>query len=94
MSEQDNIISIENIKKYILPAYSLYNADITMVKFKDTDKQRAVFKVTLNNKSYCLKKVYYDEENLLFVYSAMEWLYRNGVNVPKLLPTKDNNRFF
>lgn len=94
MSEQDNIISIENIKKYILPAYSLYNADITMIKFKDTDKQRAVFKVILNNKSYCLKKVYYDEENLLFVYSAMEWLYRNGVNVPKLLPTKDNNRFF
>ena len=27
-----------------------------MVKFKDTSKQRAVFKVTLNQKNYCLKK--------------------------------------
>lgn len=94
MDEQNSIINIENIKKYILPAYSLDNADVLMIKFKDTDKQRAVFKVSFNNKDYCLKKVYYDEENLLFVYSAMEWLYRNGVNVPKLLPTKDNNRFF
>ena len=85
--------SLINIKKYILPLFSLENADISMVKFKDTDKQRAVFKIQTANNCYCLKKVYYTEENLLFVYSAMEWLYKNNLNVPKLLPSKDNSRF-
>ena len=93
MSIDNKVIDIDNIKKYILPKFLLQNATITMVKFKDTEKQRAVFKVTFNNKNYCLKKVYYDEENLLFVYSAMEWLYRNNVMVPKLLPSIDNNRY-
>ena len=93
MSNDNNVIDIDNIKKYILPKFFLKDASITMVKFKDTDKQRAVFKVTSKNKNYCLKKVYYDEGNLLFVYSAMEWLYRNNVMVPKLLPSTDNNRF-
>ena len=48
-----------------------------MIKFKDTEKQRAVYKIDYIDKSYCLKKVYYNEAELLFVYSAMEWLYRN-----------------
>ena len=93
MSNDNKLIDVDDIKNYILPKFFLKDANITMVKFKDTEKQRAVFKVTSNNKNYCLKKVYYDEENLLFVYSAMEWLYRNNVMVPKLLPSIDNNRF-
>ncbi len=93
MSNNNKLIDVDDIKKYILTNFFLKDADNTMVKFKDTEKQRAVFKVTSNNKNYCLKKVYYDEENLLFVYSAMEWLYRNNVMVPKLLPSIDNNRF-
>lgn len=93
MSNDNKLTDIDNIKKYILPKFFLNDATITMVKFKDTEKQRAVFKVISNNKTYCLKKVYYNEENLLFVYSAMEWLYRNNVMVPKLLPSIDNNRF-
>ena len=87
MDNEKKIIDINNIKQNILPKFFLDNAQITMVKFKDTSKQRAVFKVTLNQKNYCLKKVYYDESNLLFVYSAMEWLYRNNIKVPKLLPS-------
>ena len=87
------LLSAENMKTCILPHYGLQSANITMVKFKDTDKQRAVYKVDLKNKSYCLKKVYYDEANLLYVYSAMEWLYRNDLNVPKLLPTKSKHRY-
>lgn len=93
MSNDNKVIDIDNIKTNILPKFFLQNADITMVKFKDTEKQRAVFKVTSDNKNYCLKKVYYDEGNLLFVYSAMEWLYRNNILLPKLLPSIDNNRF-
>lgn len=88
-----DLLSVENMKAFILPHYDLQSANITMVKFKDTDKQRAVYKVAFKNKSYCLKKVYYDESNLLYVYSAMEWLYRNNLNVPKLLPTNTNHRY-
>ena len=93
ISYNNDGLSLTNIKKYILPRFSLENASVSMVKFKDSDKERAVFKVEKNNKSFCLKKIYYDEENLLFVYSAMEWLFRNNINVPKLLPSSNNNRF-
>lgn len=89
----NNGLSLTNIKKYILPLFSLDNASVSMVKFKDTDKQRAVFKVETKNNSFCLKKVYYDEGNLLFVYSAMEWLFRNNLNVPRLLPSNNSDRF-
>lgn len=92
-NSSEDLLSIENMKSFILPNYDLQHATVTMVKFKDTDKQRAVYRVDFNNKSYCLKKVYYDESNLLYVYSAMEWLYRNYLNVPKLLPTKSNHRY-
>ena len=89
----NSIFSINNIATKILPYYNLKNADIEMVKFKDTDKQRAVYKVTSNNQSYCLKKVYFPEEELLYVYSALEWLHRHNINVPNLLPTIDKGRY-
>lgn len=88
-----NLLSEENIKKYVLPKYGLENAEIVQIKFKDTDKQRAVYKITIEEKYYCLKKVYFPMEELLFVYSAVEWLYRNDIKVPRILPTKDNNRY-
>jgi CotS family spore coat protein len=87
------LLSEENVKKYILPQYNLANADITQIKFKDTDKQRAVYKVQYFDECYCLKKVYYSVKDLLFVYSAIEWLYRNNINVPRILPTSTNSRF-
>jgi CotS family spore coat protein len=88
-----NLLSEENVKKYVLPYYGLENSEITQIKFKDTDKQRAVYKIVNCNTSYCLKKIYFGVEDLLFVYSAVEWLYRNGVNVPRILPTKSRGRF-
>jgi CotS family spore coat protein len=89
----NNLLSEDNLKKNVLPFYGLQYGDIIQIKFKDTEKQRAVYKVDYENKSYCLKKVYFDEKDLLFVYSAIEWLYRNGLNVPRLLPTKTNGRY-
>lgn len=81
------------IKNKILPYYNLENASIEQVKIKNTEKQRAVYHIIHRNNHYCLKKVYYKEEDLLFVYSSMEWLYRNGINVPRLLPTVDKKRY-
>lgn len=86
-------LSPEIIKQNVLPYYNLQDAKISVIKFKDTDKQRAVYRIDFKEKSYCLKKVYYNINDLLYVYSATEWLYRNNIKVPKLLPTIDNNRF-
>lgn len=88
-----NLLSEENVKRNVLPHYGLEHADITQVKFKDTDKQRAVYKVTSPNGNYCLKKVYFSVEDLLFVYSSVEWLYRSGIKVPRILPTTGKGRF-
>ena len=80
-----SIFSDIYINNNILPLYNLYNSKVALVKFKDTDKQRAVYKITHHNKIYCLKKVYFQLDELLFVYSALEWLYRNTFFVPHLL---------
>lgn len=88
-----NLLSEDNIKKYILPYYGLELGEVSQIKFKDTDKQRAVYKVQCGNSTYCLKKVYYGPGELLFMYSCIEWLYRNGVNVPRILPTKSGSRY-
>jgi CotS family spore coat protein len=87
------LLSEENIKKYVLPYYGLEDSEVTQIKFKDTDKQRAVYKVANSDKCYCLKKIYFSVEDLLFVYSAVEWLHRNQVKVPRILPTKNRGRF-
>ena len=86
-------LSEGNLKKNVLPHYGLAAADITQIKFKDSERQRAVYKVDYMDKTFCLKKVYFGEEDLLFVYSATEWLCRNKLNVPRLLPTLVNGRF-
>ncbi|WP_300382990.1 CotS family spore coat protein [Clostridium sp.] len=90
---KNELLPINEIKENILSHYDLYNANIIKIKFKDTEKQRAVYRIDCKDKTYCLKKVYYDEENLLYVYSAMEWTFKSGINVPRLLPTNDDNRF-
>ncbi|OFI07172.1 spore coat protein I [Clostridium acetireducens DSM 10703] len=87
------LLSEENVKKYVLPAYNLEDSEISQIKFKNTEKQRAVYKITNKNKYYCLKKVYFGLEELLFVYSALEWFFRHEINVPKILPTTDGNRY-
>ncbi|EGT3615164.1 CotS family spore coat protein [Clostridium perfringens] len=94
-NEPDEILSA--VKTIVLPMYNLENYSIENIKFKNTDKNRAVYKLTdnINNstKTFCLKKVYYDEGNLLFIYSVMEWFARNEIKLPKMLPSKVNGRF-
>ena len=40
-----------------------------------------------------MKKVYFSKEELFFVYSAVEWLYRHNINVPRILSTNERGRF-
>lgn len=87
------LLSEDIIKKNILIKYKLTTPFITEIKFKDTDKQRAVYKVINNNCSFCLKKVYYNEAELCFIYSVIEWLYRYNIKVARILPTQNGERF-
>lgn len=73
------------VETSILPLYNLENAKIEQIKIKHTEKHRAVYKISLQDKIYCLKKVYYSEENLLFVYSAVQWLFKKGFKVPNFI---------
>lgn len=89
------LISNKEIKNNILPHFNINATEIMQIKFKDTDKQRCVYKIsTENNVNYCLKKVYYSVDDFLFIYCAIEWLFRKGILVPKILPSNDGNRFY
>lgn len=83
----------DSIRKYILSNYPYRVYEITPIKFKDTDKQRAVYKFESSDGPKCLKKVYFDENNLLFVYSVIQWFYSCGIKIPKILPTKSGGRY-
>lgn len=87
------LLPYDEIKKFVLSEYNLQNSIIEQIKFKDTDKQRAVYSIISDSKKYCLKKVYYNKNDLLFIYSASEWLYRYNIRVTRILPTRNNSRF-
>ena len=93
MNSNNSIFAVDNIIKNILPYYNFTNAKVSLIKFKDTEKQRAIYKVDAFNKTYCLKKVYYPIDELLYVYSALEWLHRNDLHVTRLISTKNGGRF-
>lgn len=93
LKKSHELLSEYMIRKNVLNKYILKPAFITEIKFKDTEKQRAVYKVVSGNHCFCLKKVYYNEAELLFVYSVIEWLYRYNLNIPRILPTLNGERF-
>lgn len=93
MKSSSILLPYDKIKEFVLSKYNLQNSQIEQIKFKNTEKQRAVYSITSPSQKYCLKKVYYKKEDLLFVYSATEWLYRYNINVTRVLPTCDNMRF-
>jgi CotS family spore coat protein len=84
---------IEELKNNILNQYKLSIYEIESIKFKDTDKQRAVFKVYTDKGPKCLKKVFYDKGNLLYIYSITEWLNANQINCPKFNNTISGHKY-
>ena len=50
LSLKDFNLSPETIKENVLPYYNLQNSKISVIKFKDTDKQRAVYRIDSNDK--------------------------------------------
>lgn len=86
-------MSHSDLNNYVLSQYKINVYSIENIKFKDTDKQRAVYKIYTDKGPKCLKKVYYDKHTLLFIYSAIEWLNMKGIKCPRLLPSKKGVRF-
>lgn len=84
--------SMNNIKN-ILSLYGLNDAKISLIKYKSSEKERAVYKIKSTAHSYCLKQIYYSEEELLFVYSALEWLNSYNLNVTRFLKNSDSGRY-
>ncbi len=93
LQNKDNFLSNEILINNVLCNYSIGLSKIECIKFKNSDKHRAVYKITDILNSYCLKKVYFNKAELLFVYSVVEWLSRFGFNTPKFIPTKNHSRF-
>lgn len=93
ISPNSQFMPVDELKDNVLSNYNFSVLDIENIKFKDTEKQRAVFKVETNKGTKCLKKVYYDESSLLFIYSVIEWLNVKGVFCPRLIPTKNGLRY-
>lgn len=86
-------LPVEDIKSNVLNHYNIETFNIENIKFKDTDKQRAVYKVYTNKGIKCLKKVYYDKKTLLFLYSVIEWLNARGILCPRLISTKKGLKY-
>jgi CotS family spore coat protein len=84
---------IDEINSNVLSHYNFEVYEIENIKFKDTDKQRAVYKVNTSKGLKCLKKVYYNEPTLLFIYSIIEWLNVKGVLCPRLNSTKKGLKY-
>lgn len=93
IANKKELLSISEIKKSILSKYNIFECEVIPVKFKDTDKQRAVYKISSKYGDFCLKKVYYTEKDLLFVYSAIEWYHQKGIKVPNLIPNINKGRY-
>ena len=64
----------------VLKEYNIRADSIELVKAKATAKDRMVYKINTDSQSYCLKKVYYDEETLLFIYSSIIWLNLHNIS--------------
>lgn len=88
------LFSEKNISLNILPHYGLEGCKVEQIKFKNTEKQRAVYRVIQSEANqYSLKKVYYGVGELLFTYSAVQWWHKKGINVPIFIPTMNGGRF-
>ncbi|MDO6354461.1 CotS family spore coat protein [Caloramator sp. CAR-1] len=85
--EKDIIIN-KILSNYNIEVYSIEN-----IKIKETDKERAVYKIATNKGDKCLKKVYYDEKTLLFIYSVIEWLNIKGILAPRFISTKKGLKY-
>jgi CotS family spore coat protein len=89
----DEYMPIDKIKNNVLCNYNFKILSVDNIKFKNTDKQRAVYKVCTDKGIKCLKKVYYDESNLLFIYSITEWLNIKNVQCPRFISTRAGHKY-
>lgn len=92
-TSKTEFMNVEDICSFILKNYNVVVYDIENVKYKNTEKERAVYKIETDKGTKCLKKVYYDKGKLLYIYSVIEWLNAKGIFCPHLISTKKNLKY-
>lgn len=88
-----NLSDLDFITNHILTHYDLEVKNVEIIKIKDSDKERAIYKVKTPHLNYCLKKVYYSVHDLEFVLYLMGYLKNNGLHVPEIVLTKQQKSF-
>ncbi|MFZ5965897.1 MAG: CotS family spore coat protein [Bacillota bacterium] len=88
-----NLKDVDMVKINVLGQYDIVPSDIELIKFKDTQKQRAIYKVQSPTLQYCLKKVYYSKADLEFIIYAMKYLESKGLHVPSIIPSKAHTEY-
>lgn len=79
---------------YILRNFGMKNFDIYKIKEKFSKKSRIVYKIKYFDSFFCLKQSYLKIEELLFVYSYLNWLNLYGFEVPYFLKSNKGYPFF
>lgn len=77
----------------ILYDFNVENFDLHKIKEKNSKKTRVVYKIESNNLFFCLKQTYFNENELLFIYSYLEWLRLYNIKVPYLIKSKQKKPF-
>lgn len=93
MPSSDNFMSYDEITDKVMSQYACHINSIENIKYKDTDKQRAVYKISTSDGTRCLKRVYYGKADLLFIYSVVEWLNLNRIYCPRFISTKKGIKY-
>lgn len=78
---------------YILNNFNIKNFNFEKIKEKNTKKNRIVYKIKSFDNFFCLKQTYFEEKDILFIYSYLEWLNLYEFEVPYLIKSKQNKPF-
>ncbi|MBB6217904.1 CotS family spore coat protein [Anaerosolibacter carboniphilus] len=88
-----DLSNLEFITNHILSHYDLEVKSVEIIKIKNSEKERAIYRVTTPHLDYCLKKVYYSVHDLEFVLYLMQYLKSKGLHVPEIVLTKQQESF-
>lgn len=90
-------VDLENI----LYNFNIKNFQYQKIKEKTTKKNRIIYKICTYDNYFCLKQTYFSINELLFIYSYLEWLNLYNIEIPYLIKTntfapytKYNNKLF
>ncbi|MFT9495233.1 hypothetical protein, partial [Anaerosolibacter sp.] len=80
-----SLSDLDFVTNNILSHYDIEVKKVEIIKIKNSDKERAIYRVSTPHLDYCLKKVYYSTHDLEFVVYLMQYLKTKGLHVPEII---------